>query len=163
LGQDGVLVAEGPLPAAFDAITALQSLELRFEAYRTFADERTGPGAQFGPTSLKEFAAGSRITRPTYVDAKDKIRACRGMIADVFQKVDLLLAPSAHGEAPAGLASTGEATFNQIWTGLLTPCLNLPGSVGPNGLPVGVQTIGARNDDFRLLGWSAWLEQRLTG
>jgi amidase len=163
LRQEGVIVEDVTLPAAFDDFNTLQSLVLRFEAYRTFAYERKKPGAQFGPTSLAEFEAGSRITRPVYLDAKEKIRACRGMIADVFQKVDLLLAPSAHGEAPAGLASTGDATFNQIWTGLLTPCLNLPGSVGPNGLPVGVQTIGARNDDFRLLGWSAWLEQRLTG
>jgi Asp-tRNA(Asn)/Glu-tRNA(Gln) amidotransferase A subunit family amidase len=116
---------------------------------------------KFGPTSLEEFEAGSQITRRSYLDAKQKIRACRGMIAGLFEQVDLLLAPSAPGEAPAGLASTGDAVFNQIWTGLLTPCLNLPGLTGPNGLPVGVQTIGARNDDVRLLGWSAWIEPLL--
>ena len=41
------------------------------------------------------------------------------------------------------------------------PCLNLPAGTGPNGLPVGVQTVGARNDDARLLAWSAWIEARL--
>jgi Asp-tRNA(Asn)/Glu-tRNA(Gln) amidotransferase A subunit family amidase len=76
----------------------------------------------------------------------------------VFEAADLLLAPSAPGEAPRGLDSTGEATFNRLWTGLLVPCLNLPAGTGPMGLPVGVQTVGARNDDFRLLGWSRWIE-----
>ena len=161
--HEGAIVEDVTLPAAFDDFNTLQSLVLRFEAYRTFAYERTMPGAWFAPTSLAEFEAGSRITRQAYRDAQENIRTCRSMIAPLFQQVDLLLAPSAPGEAPAGLASTGDAVFNQIWTGLLTPCLNLPGLVGPNGLPVGVQTIGARNDDFRLLGWSAWLEQRLTG
>jgi Asp-tRNA(Asn)/Glu-tRNA(Gln) amidotransferase A subunit family amidase len=161
LRQEGVIVEEIALPAAFDGFNALQSTVLRFEAYRTFAWERTMHPEKFGPTSLEEFEAGSQITRRSYLDAKQKIRACRGMIAGLFEQVDLLLAPSAPGEAPAGLASTGDAVFNQIWTGLLTPCLNLPGLTGPNGLPVGVQTIGARNDDVRLLGWSAWIEPLL--
>jgi Asp-tRNA(Asn)/Glu-tRNA(Gln) amidotransferase A subunit family amidase len=81
----------------------------------------------------------------------------------VFERVDLLIAPAAPGEAPFSLASTGDAMFSQIWTGLLTPCLSLPGFTGPNGLPVGVQTIGARDDDFRLLCHSAWLAPRLAG
>jgi Asp-tRNA(Asn)/Glu-tRNA(Gln) amidotransferase A subunit family amidase len=160
LRQEGVIVEEIALPAAFDGFNALQSTVLRFEAYRTFAYERLLPGARFGPTSLEEFEAGGRITRRAYLDAKEKIRVCRGMITALFEQVDLLLGPSAPGEAP-GLESTGYAVFNQIWTGLLTPCLNLPGLTGPNGLPVGVQTIGARNDDIRLLGWSAWIEPLL--
>jgi Asp-tRNA(Asn)/Glu-tRNA(Gln) amidotransferase A subunit family amidase len=163
LGRDNVSVAQITLPAAFDDFNAWQSVVLRFEAFRTFAYERTAHEDKLAASTLAELAAGCRIARRDYLAAKAGIRECRRLIADVFEEVDLLLAPSAPGEAPLGLESTGEATFNRLWTGLLTPCLNLPGLSGPNGLPVGVQTVGARDDDFRLLRWSCWIEQRLAG
>jgi Asp-tRNA(Asn)/Glu-tRNA(Gln) amidotransferase A subunit family amidase len=136
---------------------------LRFEAFRTFAYERGAHAERLAPSTLEELDAGSRIARSVYLDAKARIRDCRRLIAEIFAARDLLLAPSAPGEAPRGLESTGEATFNRLWTGLLTPCLNLPGFTGPRGLPVGVQTIGARDDDRRLLRWSAWIAARLPG
>ncbi|MCC2662735.1 MAG: Aspartyl-tRNA(Asn) amidotransferase subunit Glutamyl-tRNA(Gln) amidotransferase subunit [Geminicoccaceae bacterium] len=161
LRREGVTIDEIALPAAFDDLNECQSSVLRFEAYRTFAYERTVHAARLADSTRAEFEAGARITRRDYLDAKDAIRECRRLIADLFERVDMLLAPSAPGAAPPGLASTGEATFNRVWTGLLTPCLNLPGLTDPNGLPVGVQTVGARNDDIRLLCWSRWLEPRL--
>jgi Asp-tRNA(Asn)/Glu-tRNA(Gln) amidotransferase A subunit family amidase len=158
LGREGVVVDEVVLPAPFDDSNEMQSTVLRFEAFRTFAYERTVHPDRLAPDTLEELEAGSRIARREYLAAKAGIAECRRLIAEVFETVDLLLAPSAPGEAPLGLESTGEATFNRLWTGLLTPCLNLPGFVGPSGLPVGVQTIGARNDDFRLLCRSHWIE-----
>jgi len=163
LARAGVEVEEVALPAAFDDFNELQSTVLRFEAYRTFAYERTVHADLLAPGTREELAAGSRIARRDYLDAKARIRACRGVIEEVFRRLDLLLAPSAPGEAPHGLESTGEPTFNRLWTGLLTPCLNLPGFTGPHGLPVGVQTVGARDDDHRLLRWSAWIAARLPG
>lgn len=161
LAAAGIRVEEIALPAGFEGFNEWQSTVLRFEAWRTFAYERTVHPNRLAPATLEELDAGSRIARRDYLDAKARIRGCRSMIAQVFAPVDLLLAPSAPGEAPRGLESTGEATFNRLWTGLLTPCLNLPGFTGPGGLPVGVQTIGARDDDRRLLRWSAWIAARL--
>jgi Asp-tRNA(Asn)/Glu-tRNA(Gln) amidotransferase A subunit family amidase len=161
LGRAGVRLEEVALPAAFDRFNDLQSMVLRFEAFRTFAYERTMHADQLAPGTLEELEAGSRIARRDYLDAKARIRACRGMIDEAFGNLDLLLAPSAPGEAPRGLESTGEPTFNRLWTGLLTPCLSLPGFTGPNGLPVGVQTVGARDDDHRLLRRSAWIERQI--
>jgi amidase len=163
LAGAGVAVEEVALPAAFDAFNEWQSTVLRFEAFRTFAYERTAHAGRLAPSTHEELAAGSRIARRDYLEAKAGIRECRRLIAAIFGSSDLLLAPSAPGEAPRGLESTGEATFNRLWTGLLTPCLNLPGLVGPSGLPVGIQTIGARDDDHRLLRFSAWLAPRLAG
>ena len=72
-----------------------------------------------------------------------------------------LLTASAAGEAPAGLANTGEAMFNRWGSGLLVPCLNLPGFRGPHGLPVGIQLIGAMGDDDRLLRMAKWIASRV--
>jgi Asp-tRNA(Asn)/Glu-tRNA(Gln) amidotransferase A subunit family amidase len=47
--------------------------------------------------------------------------------------------------------------FNRWTSGLLVPCLNLPGFTGPNGLPVGIQVMGAIDDDVRLLRAAKWI------
>ena len=161
LTRAGARVEELELPAAFADFNRHHSTILLFGAFRALAYERTVHADRLAPDTLEELEAGSRIPRRDYLAAKARIAECRRLIATVFEAADLLLAPSAPGEAPRGLESTGDATFNRLWTGLLVPCLNLPAGTGPNGLPVGVQTVGARNDDARLLAWSAWIEARL--
>jgi hypothetical protein len=72
--------------------------------------------------------------------------------------VRFLLTASAPGEAPAGLGDTGEAMFNRWGSGLRVPCVNLAGFTGPRGLPVGIQLMGAIDDDRRLLRCAKWME-----
>ncbi len=74
---------------------------------------------------------------------------------------DVLLTPSAPGEAPRGLDHTGDPVFNGLWTLLYVPCLTLPGFSGPNGLPVGVQLIARRHHDHALLEAGAWVDRHL--
>jgi Asp-tRNA(Asn)/Glu-tRNA(Gln) amidotransferase A subunit family amidase len=40
------------------------------------------------------------------------------------------------------------------------PALNLPLMTGANGLPLGVQLVGRRGDDARLLRTARWLAAR---
>ena len=75
--------------------------------------------------------------------------------------LDALLVPSAVGEAPVTLASTGNALFNRPWTTIGAPCVTLPKYTGPTGLPVGVQLVGLQGDDGHLLSVSAWAETAL--
>ena len=86
---------------------------------------------------------------------------CRVAMDAVFEEHDVLLTPACPGEAPVGLRHTGSAVFNGAWTALHTPCLTLPGQVGPNGLPIGVQLVGARGSDQRLLEVAAWIERAM--
>jgi Asp-tRNA(Asn)/Glu-tRNA(Gln) amidotransferase A subunit family amidase len=58
---------------------------------------------------------------------------------------------AAPGEAPLGLGSTGNAVFSAIWTLMGVPCVTLPLLQGEHHLPVGVQVIGARGADAKLL------------
>jgi len=161
LSRAGVTIDGIALPAAFGAFNEHQSVVMRFEGFRALAYERTAHPDRLAAETLAAREAGSWIGRDADLAAKAAIAECRRLFSEVFEGVDLLLAPSTPGEAPAGLGSTGEATFNRLWTGLLTPCVNLPAGTGPSGLPVGVQLIGARHQDFRLLGHARWIEQRL--
>ncbi len=70
---------------------------------------------------------------------------------------DAILIPSACGEAPESLATTGNPIFCIIWTYLGVPAVNLPLLEGENGMPLGVQLVGPKGDDGRLLRSARWL------
>jgi Asp-tRNA(Asn)/Glu-tRNA(Gln) amidotransferase A subunit family amidase len=79
----------------------------------------------------------------------------------LFSAFDAILTPSAPGTAPAGLESTGDPSFCTMWSLLGTPALNLPLLRGENGLPMGVQLVGPRMGDARLMRTAHWLERKL--
>ena len=73
----------------------------------------------------------------------------------------MLLTPSAPGEAPRGLETTGNALFNRAWTLLHVPCVTVPCGTGPQGLPLGVQLVGRIGADAQLFAAAAFLEDAL--
>ena len=60
----------------------------------------------------------------------------------------------ARGPLPRALGSTGNPVFCGFWTYLGVPAVTLP-LLEVDGLPMGVQLIGARRDDGRLLRYGA--------
>jgi Asp-tRNA(Asn)/Glu-tRNA(Gln) amidotransferase A subunit family amidase len=90
----------------------------------------------------------------TAAETEQRFRAAQAgaMIAvdRLFDRYDLLLTPSAPGEADPGNA-VGDSIFNRLWTAMHTPCLTLPYAIGPNGLPVGIQLIARRGHDEAML------------
>ena len=81
---------------------------------------------------------------------------------DLFmERYDAILTPSAPGAAPKGLQSTGDPAFCTLWTLLGMPAISLPLLRAGNGLPIGVQLVGRRNFDARLLRTARWLARRL--
>jgi len=51
--------------------------------------------------------------------------------------------------------------FNALWTVLYMPCLTMPAGEGPDGLPIGIQLVGRRHDDAKLLDVALWVERAL--
>ena len=92
-----------------------------------------------------------------YLAALDWRETLYAGMEEVFERYDAVLTPSVPGEAPSGLDSTGSAAFNVLWSLMGTPTVTLPLLTGANGLPVGVQLVGRRNDDGRLLRTARWL------
>jgi Asp-tRNA(Asn)/Glu-tRNA(Gln) amidotransferase A subunit family amidase len=80
----------------------------------------------------------------------------------VFDEYDAILTPAAPGEAPRGLDSTGNPVFCTIWTYLGTPAVTLPLLTSEAGMPLGVQLVGRRGGDARLLRTAHWLVQTLS-
>jgi Asp-tRNA(Asn)/Glu-tRNA(Gln) amidotransferase A subunit family amidase len=105
--------------------------------------------------------AGMAVTLAQYDQAQAWLAGCRNQLAAVFQEVDVLLAPSAPGAAPAGLENTGDPIFCRIWTALHIPTVNIPAGHAPNGLPVGLQVVGPVGSDALTLAAAHALHQHL--
>ena len=133
-----------------------------FEAARNYAYEYEAHPDQLSP-ALRDglLKPGRELPLSAYIAAIETAEAFRGHLDELFGRFDVLLAPSAVGEAPEGLGSTGDARFNAIWTLAWTPCLTLPAGNGRSGLPLGMQLVGQRFRDEALLDVAAWVEARL--
>jgi len=69
----------------------------------------------------------------------------------------VILTAAAAGPAPHGLQSTGSPAFCTLWTFAGMPAVTLPLLRADNGLPMGIQLVGRRGDDARLLRTARWL------
>lgn len=151
LERGGARLTDLAWPAGWDDLTQAQIDIMGHEALLAFAPERRQHAELFSPAFANFLAAAQRLDGARVTEAYALADRARGALAAVFADVDVLLAPSAMGEAPAGLSATGDPLFNRLWTLLGVPCVHVPLGVGPQGLPIGVTVIGARWADARVL------------
>src|SRR2546422_2609878 len=101
---------------------------------------------------------GREVRAVGYQRALAQIQPIHESFVELFeQRYDAILTPAAPGAAPKGLASTGDPTFCTLWTLCGMPALSLPLLQSANGLPLGVQLVGPRDGDARLLRTARWL------
>ena len=162
LSAAGALVNEVSFAPEFGNILEHHRRIFNFEAARNYAYEYERHHEQVSQ-ALRDtvLTPGRELPLAAYVAAVETAEAFRRHLDDIFAGVDALLTPSAAGEAPQGLDSTGGPNFNSIWTLAWTPCVTLPAGTGPKRLPLGVQLVGPRFRDEALFDIAAWAEPRL--
>jgi len=109
----------------------------------------------------QQLARGREVGALAYQRALARQALLNDALAELFDRYDALLTPAAAGTAPKGLQSTGDPAFCTLWTFCGMPALSLPLMRGANGLPLGVQLVGRREDDARLLRTARWLAARV--
>lgn len=121
-----------------------------------------GDASRIDPPKLTEaLSAAEAISPQEFDEARRAGKRARIAAHDFFRDVDAVITFSAPGPAPEGLASTGDAKFNRLWTLLGVPCVNVPGRKDGRGLPVGVQVIAPFGRDDRALAVASRLEAAL--
>ena len=157
-GTDVVELHIGPQD---DSLTEAQKTIMAYEVARSRAFEYHNYISQVSPQMCALIEDGKHVSRQAYVQALQLAESSRQQLIEVFSDVDFLLAPSAIGEAPVGIDSTGDPVFSRMWNLLGGPAVTLPAGTGPKGLPLGVQLIGAKFQDDALLGNAVWLQNQL--
>ena len=108
-------------------------------------------------------ADGFRVAFSSYQAAKKKLELLRIKFDEVMNGVDFVICPSAQSAAPKGLDSTGSADFNMAWTSLHCPVISLPVALEKDtGLPLGLQVVGTRYNDDRLIKFARAVFKCLT-
>lgn len=169
--------AEPQTREAFEELVAalgdrVEEVELPESSLQALAFHRTIMQAEMAANLDREWDQGrdrlsaslrAQLEQGRAVSALDYQKACARIpminngFEEVFARYSAVLTPSASGAAPHGLESTGDPAFCTLWTLCGMPALNLPLMQAEGGLPLGVQLVGRRHDDARLLRTARWL------
>ena len=162
LAACGARVGDAQLPSGFTPFAELQRKLMAYETARSLVPESEGYREQLSEPLCALIDYGWSITTEEYNEVRSS--AEQGAIASstLFDEWDVLIAPSAVGTAPLASDGTGDPLFSRIWMLLGVPTISLPALTGANGLPIGVQLIGARYGDDRLLRAALWVERTLS-
>ena len=161
LAKAGAQVRDFDLPKGSEALFDRHSAVMGYESARALAWEYTQYPEQISSNLRPRLEAGWRVTRQDYDEVRGIARSCRRQLAEQLREFDFLLTPSAASAAPASLASTGSPVFNRAWTLFGVPCVTLPFGAAANALPLGVQLVGAFDQDMALLEWAKWAARQL--
>lgn len=159
----GDRVVEVDLPA-----TAIEALEhhrviMEAEMAAALAAEYDRGRERLSEALRAQLERGRAISAFDYQTALARIPLLNDGFTELFERCDAILTPAVAGTAPKGLASTGDPSFCTLWTLCGMPALALPLLQGANGLPLGVQLVGQRHHDARLLRTARWLAAQVAG
>src|SRR5690606_1960508 len=129
----------------------------------SFADEYARGAERLSAILREMIERGGRSLAVDYLRAVERRSVLIAALDEIFHLFDAIVTPAAPGEAPRGLESTGSPVFSTIWTLCGTPAVTVPLLQGANGLPIGVQLVGAPGDDARLLRTANWLVREIVG
>ena len=149
------------LPPSFDDAHAVHRRIMSAEIAHSFAREYRDGADQLSDTLRGYIEDGQKVLAIDYEAALEQAANFSGELDEIFDEYDAILTPSAPGEAPVGLESTGDASFCTIWTLCGTPALGLPLFQGPNNMPLGAQLVSYKGDDARLFRTARWLVESL--
>jgi Asp-tRNA(Asn)/Glu-tRNA(Gln) amidotransferase A subunit family amidase len=112
-------------------------------------------------------AAFIRDGQKVSVERVETVRALQLKVRADLEKqmseaqIDLWVTPSAKGGALQGLEITGDPAMSYPWTFAGLPSLSLPAGFTSDGLPLGVQLVGAFGQDEVMLVWAKAIEDAL--
>lgn len=161
LTRAGAAVEARELPDAFAALKTAHPIIMNAESARALGWELATHLDGISEGLRERMAFGLNQTEAALTEAYDVFASTQHAFPDAIFGLDVLVTPSAPGEAPAGLEWTGDPAFNFIWTSLHIPCVTVPAGTGPNGLPLGIQIVGRRGDDRAVLAWARWVQAAL--
>ncbi|MVW78721.1 amidase [Bordetella sp. 02P26C-1] len=157
LSGAGARIEEIDLPPVLAALAQAQADIMAVEMAQSLAYEHGRYRDRLSDALLAVLDAGTRVSAAEHQANLQRVQDGRAQVERWFEQYDVLLVPSATGEAPLYESGTGDPIFCRMWSALGTPCVHLPFHTGPRGLPVGLQAIGRRDDDRRTLAIARWM------
>ena len=148
------------LPAAFAEV---HSQHHRIMAYGAAEYHRQNFGTNrsaYAPNIAKLIDFGLATTREDYLAALEHQRQFQLAFDALLSEGSISLMPSTSTTAPSR-DTTGDPKFNSPWSYAGVPAITIPCGIASDGMPCGLQLVGPRNSETRLLQAAAWCEERI--
>jgi Asp-tRNA(Asn)/Glu-tRNA(Gln) amidotransferase A subunit family amidase len=143
---------------AWQSHQTIMAAEMAHNLEREWTDGRDRLSEQL----RAQIERGRQVGATDYLKALSSIAPIHDSFVELFeQRYDAILTPAAASAAPEGLSSTGDPAFCTLWTLCGMPCVTLPLLQSADNLPIGVQLVGPRYGDARLLRTARWLAARV--
>ncbi len=146
----GEAAADVDLGESFGRAADLQRVIMEVEMAHNFWRDYEKFGNRLSDKLRGLIERGRAYPAVEYMAALSARERLNDALDDVFNEYDAILTPAAPGPAPA-IETTGSPVFCSTWSLLGTPAISLPLMASPAGLPIGVQLVGRRGNDARLL------------
>lgn len=160
LREAGASIDIVEIPGEFDQAHKVHRAIMLTEAARVSRKVRAQHRSGFSDYLNQALDEGERIPDTEYRDALKLRTQMEHHLAAFFDRgYSAIITPPAAGEAPASLEVTGDPRFCTIWTLMGVPAVTIPTGKGPSGLPLGLQIVGAAEEENYLLGTAAWCEK----
>jgi len=150
------------LSEAFDRAKDWHGMVMGAESAKYYGPLLDASPDKISAPLTKRLLDGRKVPAHAYITALAMRAPLYAELHALLDRCDAILTPSAAGAAPTGLASTGNPAFNAIWTYLGVPAVTLP-LLTADGMPLGVQLIGKRREEAKLLATARWLDRAAHG
>jgi Asp-tRNA(Asn)/Glu-tRNA(Gln) amidotransferase A subunit family amidase len=151
------------LPAPFDQAVDWHRTIMETDMAANLAEEYDRGRDQLSAPMRDCLERGRRHLAFDYARAVAGIARLNAVLDELLFEFEAFVTPAAPGPAPAGLQGTGSPIFCSIWTLCGVPAVTVPLLQSEAGLPIGVQLVGKRGDDARLLRIARWLTNQDLG
>jgi Asp-tRNA(Asn)/Glu-tRNA(Gln) amidotransferase A subunit family amidase len=124
--------------------------------------ESLGPDIDAAPDRVPELVVrlvkeGRALSAVDLVTAWTRRDGLRSDLIARLSEYDAVLTFASAGPAPLASEGTGDPIFATLWTLIGAPAYSLPLLLSADGLPIGVQAVGAPGRDAELTSAAAWL------
>ena len=162
LARAGATVVDRELSSSVAAIADAHPIVMNHESGRALGWELTNVPDQISEGLRERLEFGLSQSEAAVAEAYATFDRAQREFPGCMEGLDVLVTPSAPGQAPAGLQWTGDPAFNLIWTSLHVPCVTVPVGSGPDGLPLGIQIVTRLGEDRQALAWAQWVMAALS-
>lgn len=148
------------LPASFDEVHVQHYRVMAYGAAEYHRRDYEANQAAYAPNIAKLIEDGLATPREDYLTALEHRRRFQEDVDAMLSGGSIAVMPSTSTTAPS-LDTTGDPKFNSPWSYSGHPSITIPCGITADGMPCGLQLIGSRNCEAKLLQAATWCEERI--